>query len=162
MWCRALKTAGVDLDEAPTTERWPVNSSTMMISWVCRPGEGSGRSWGSKLRTAPSEVAGALVEGGWEELRCLPAVQWGQGPRSWRLRVTSEQVKVLKGSLPVERLTQRLRSEGWQSSMWRSSAASARERCSELIWGTACMRGRRVGCSAVVWGTRECAAIATG
>ena len=63
MWCRALKTAGVDLDEAPKTERWSVNSSTMMILWVWRPGEGSGRSWGSKLRTAPSEVAGALVEG---------------------------------------------------------------------------------------------------
>lgn len=65
MCWRALKTAGVDLDVAPTMDRWPVNSSTMIISWMWRPGEGSGRSWGSKVRTAPIEVAGALVEGGW-------------------------------------------------------------------------------------------------
>ena len=69
--------ARVDFDEAPTTDKWPVNSSTRMISWVWRPGEASGRSWGSKLMTAPMEVAGAVGDGGWGGLRCLPAAQWG-------------------------------------------------------------------------------------
>ena len=39
--------ARVDLDVAPTTDKYPVNSSTSMISCVCGPGDGSGRSWGS-------------------------------------------------------------------------------------------------------------------
>ena len=55
---------GVDLEEAPRTDKWPVNSSTRIISCVWRPGEGSGNSWGSKLRTAPTEVAGVVVDGG--------------------------------------------------------------------------------------------------
>lgn len=64
MCCRALNMAGVDFEEEPITEMCPVNSSTSMISCVCMPGDGSGSSCGSKLITAPTEVAGALVEGG--------------------------------------------------------------------------------------------------
>ena len=75
MCCRALKMAGVDFEEEPITVMCPVNSSTSIISCECMPGDGSGCSCGSKLRTAPTEVAGALTEGGWEGLRCLPAAQ---------------------------------------------------------------------------------------
>ena len=82
MCCSALNTAGVDFDVAPTTERWPVNSSTRIISCVCCPGEGSGRSCGSIEMTSPMDVAGGLVDGGCGGLVCLPAAQWGQGPRS--------------------------------------------------------------------------------
>ena len=39
------------------------------------------------------EEAGGLVDGGWGGLRCLPAVQCGQGPRSERLSVTSAEVR---------------------------------------------------------------------
>ena len=73
--------AGVDFDEALTTDKWPVNSSTRMISWVWRPGEASGRSWGSKLMTAPMEVAG----GGWWGMvdgvgyGACPLHSWGRG-----------------------------------------------------------------------------------
>ena len=62
--------AGVVLVDAPTTDRWPANSSTSVISCVWRPGEGSGRSCGSKLRTLPTEMAGVEVDGGCEGLRC--------------------------------------------------------------------------------------------
>jgi hypothetical protein len=103
-----LNIAGVDLEVAPTTDRWPVNSSTRIISWVCKPGDGAGRIWGSKLITASAVVAGGVVDGGCGGLRCLPAAQWGQGPRSLRFSVTSAQVRVLKGSFPVDRLTHRL------------------------------------------------------
>jgi hypothetical protein len=64
---------------------------------------------------------------------CFPAAQCGQGPRSWRLSVMSVHLSVLKGSLPVDRLEQRLLSDGWQRSMWSCSAASARARYSALI-----------------------------
>ena len=41
------------------------------------------------------EEAGGLVDGEWGGLRCLPAVQCGQGPRSERLRVISADVREL-------------------------------------------------------------------
>ena len=132
--CKALNIAGVALDVEPTTERSPVNSSARMISCVCWPGEGSGRSCGSNEMTSPTEVAGGLVDGGCGGFVCLPAAQCGHGPRSWRLSVMSVHVSVLKGILPVDRLEQRLLSDGWQRSMWSCSAASARARCSALMW----------------------------
>ena len=47
------------------------------------------------------EEAGGLVDGGWGGLRCLPAVQCGQGPWSERLGVTSAEVREQQGCFPV-------------------------------------------------------------
>lgn len=83
-----------------------MDSSTRITSCVCWPGEGSGSSCESIEITSPTKVAGGLVDAGCGELRYLPAAQCGQGPRSCRLSKCSD--VVLFGSLPVDKLEQRL------------------------------------------------------
>ena len=77
----ALKTAGVDLDVARTTEICPVNSSTRIISWVCWPGESSESSWGSIDITCPIAVASGLVEGVYQQ--CSAGMDHGGGDSGW-------------------------------------------------------------------------------
>ena len=100
------------LEKAPTTERYPECSSTMMTSVVKPPGDGWGSCWGSNERVWPALVAGADVEGGREGALYLPAAQCTQCPRRDLLSVMSLGTRDV-GILPVDMQRERLASEGW-------------------------------------------------
>ena len=72
----------VVLETAPSTFSFPENSSTVCSACVKPPCDGAGKRCMSNPRTAPGEVAGAVVEEGAGTSVNLPAVQCTHAPRS--------------------------------------------------------------------------------